>query len=242
MPSSSRPGVTGSSSTLASRWKGWTGRSPTWVFPSTPSGRSSSPTSMRITRGEQGPWLVPSEYPSLRHPAAAAGPALAMTPVVGFETARPFAVGAMEIEAFPVSHDAADPVGFSITAAGKNLLIATDLGTADEVLDPHLARADLVILESNYDLGLLHVSRYPWFVKNRILSARGHLSNDEAARALARTAGRHRVICLAHLSEVNNLAPLARDTVWDALRRAKGSVGPVLVIPPNGRSGVITVG
>ncbi len=174
--------------------------------------------------------------------AAAAGPALAMTPVVGFETARSFAVGAMEIEAFPVSHDAADPVGFSITAAGKNLLIATDLGTADEVLDPHLARADLVILESNYDLGLLHVSRYPWFVKNRILSARGHLSNDEAARALARTAGRHRVICLAHLSEVNNLAPLARDTVWDALRRAKGSVGPVLVIPPNGRSGVITVG
>lgn len=173
--------------------------------------------------------------------AAAAGATLAMAVVTPVEVARPFSVGALEIVAFPVSHDAAEPVGFSITAGGKRLVIATDLGTVDDALDPYLASADLVVLESNYDLGLLHVSGYPWFVKNRIVSGRGHLSNDEAARALARTAGRRRIVCLAHLSEINNLAPLARDTVREALRWRRAPEGPVLVVPPNGRSGPITV-
>ncbi len=168
--------------------------------------------------------------------AAAAGKTLAGATVRHFETGRPFALGALTVTAFPVPHDAAGPVGFTIDAFARRVTVATDLGAADEILDRHLAHADLVVLESNYDLGLLHVSGYPWFLKNRILSGRGHLSNDDAARALARTAGRRRTVCLAHLSETNNLAALARDIAADALAAAGDGTGTVLAIPPNGRS------
>jgi len=167
----------------------------------------------------------------------AAGKALTGATLRAFETGRPFEIGRFEVTAFPVPHDAAEPVGFTIAAGARRVAVATDLGSAGETLDGHFAGADLVVLESNYDLGLLHVSGYPWFLKNRILSGRGHLSNDDAARALARTAaGRRRMICLAHLSEVNNLAALARDTVGDALVRAGRAADPVLAVPPNGRS------
>jgi phosphoribosyl 1,2-cyclic phosphodiesterase len=169
--------------------------------------------------------------------SAAAGKALAGVTVCTFETGRPFAIGALTVTPFPVPHDAAEPVGFTIQIGPRRITVATDLGTADETLDWHLARADLVVLESNYDLGLLHVSGYPWFLKNRILSGRGHLSNDDAARALARTAnGRRRTIWLAHLSESNNIGALARDIVAGALSGAGDDRSAVLAIPPNGRS------
>ncbi len=171
----------------------------------------------------------------------AAGKALAGAAGRPFATGRPFEIGRFVVTAFPVPHDAAEPVGFTLASGGRRITVATDLGSADETLDGHLAASDLVVLESNYDLGLLHVSGYPWFLKNRILSVRGHLSNDDAARALARTAGRRRLICLAHLSEVNNLAALARDTVGEALWRAGRAADPILAVPPNGRSDPIVV-
>lgn len=173
----------------------------------------------------------------------AAAKTLAGAAVRAFETGPPFEIGRFVVTAFPVPHDAAEPVGFTIASGGRRITVATDLGCADETLDGQLAEADLVVLESNYDLGLLHISGYPWFLKNRILSGRGHLSNDDAARALARTAvGRRRMICLAHLSEVNNLAALARDTVGEALAGVGRAADPILAVPPNGRSGPIAVG
>lgn len=184
--------------------------------------------------------------------AAAAQP-LAGAVVEAFAPGAPFAIGPFEIIAFPVPHDAVEPVGVSVAAAGRRVVVATDLGAADEVLDAQLVEADLAVLESNYDLGLLHVSGYPWFLKNRILGGRGHLSNDDAARALARTAaparaaGRRRGVCLVHLSDTNNLAPLARDTVRAALDAADPPTSsnghaagrgrpPLLAVRPNGRT------
>lgn len=173
--------------------------------------------------------------------AAAAGAAVEGAVLREFDADRPFELGPFTVTAFPVPHDAIEPVGFTLETAGRRTTIATDLGSADEVLDTHLAAADLVILESNYDLRLLGVSDYPWFLKNRILSGRGHLSNDDAARALARTATRTRAICLVHLSEVNNLSSLARDTVRAALAGVSGAGDRVQVVPPNGRSGPIVL-
>ena len=173
---------------------------------------------------------------------AAAGASLLGAAIAPFETTHPFQVGPFDVTAFPVSHDAAEPVGFAFRVGAHQIAVATDLGSADEAIDPYLAKADLVILESNYDLRLLNVSTYPWFLKNRILGPKGHLSNDDAARALARTAGRSRLVCLAHLSEVNNLAALARDTAIEAITR-RGSAGhQVLAVPPNGRTGTIVLG
>jgi phosphoribosyl 1,2-cyclic phosphodiesterase len=131
-----------------------------------------------------------------------------------------FRIGEWTVEAVPVAHDAADPVGFIFSAFGVRVAIATDLGTVDDAFVERAAGADVVLLEANYDLRLLGVSPYPWFLRNRILSRRGHLSNDAAARAAVRLhSGLPQRVVLMHLSEVNNLAPLARDTVGDALAR-----------------------
>ncbi len=174
--------------------------------------------------------------------AAAAGATVEGAVLREFNADRPFELGPFTVTAFPVPHDAIETVGFTLETADRRVTIATDLGSADEALDTHLAASDLVILESNYDLRLLGVSDYPWFLKNRILSGRGHLSNDDAARALARTAAAQtRAICLVHLSEVNNLASLARDTVRAALAGVSGAGDRVQVVPPNGRSGPIVL-
>jgi len=148
----------------------------------------------------------------------AAGEGLVGAPVERFVTGVPFRVGALAVEPFLVSHDAVEPVGFVVAQNGCRTFIATDLGEVTEAVLSAAASADTVLVEANYDLALLGVSPYPWFLKNRILSPTGHLSNDAAARlavhAAARRAG---AIFLIHLSDINNLTSLARDTVQWAL-------------------------
>lgn len=155
-----------------------------------------------------------------------------------FTTGRPFAVGAMRVEAFPVSHDAAEPVGFMVGWNGTSVLVATDLGEVGDEIIERAGDADVVVLEANYDLRLLAVSPYPWFLKNRILRLTGHLSNDAAARAVvaAGQSGRPQAVLLVHLSDINNLTPLARDTVrWELEREGMAHVR-VHAVRPNGRS------
>ncbi len=151
-----------------------------------------------------------------------------------FRSGKPLHLGSVQVTPFPLPHDAAEPVGFDIASDGMRAVIATDLG---EVTDELLSRArgtDLFILEANYDLGLMAVSPYPWFLKNRIVGTRGHLSNDRAARAAVAAAdGRRQTVCLVHLSEVNNLAPLARDTVRCALEAAGVHGVRVVAVRPN---------
>ncbi len=148
----------------------------------------------------------------------AAGTQLAGADVQVFQTDAAFRVGPVAVAAFRLPHDAAEPVGFTLSYGGARAAIACDLG---EVTDELLARAhgvDLLVVEANYDLRLMAVSAYPWFLKNRIIGTQGHLSNDGAARAAIGIASdRLQAVHLVHLSDVNNLAPLARDTVVAAL-------------------------
>ncbi len=168
---------------------------------------------------------------------AAAGAALAGTQLERFVTGRPFAVGPISVDAFPLSHDAAEPVGFTVCHNGSRVVIATDLGESGDGIVERARDADLLIIEANYDLRLLSVSPYPWFLKNRILSTTGHLSNDAAAETIvAAAAGRLRTAVLVHLSEINNLTPLARDTVQWALDREGISRVTVDAVRPNGAS------
>jgi len=152
-----------------------------------------------------------------------------------FATGVPFRVGELEVEAFPVPHDAVEPVGFVISSALIRVLIATDLGAADAQLAARAKGVDVLILEANYDLRLLSVSPYPWFLKNRILSPTGHLSNDAAARVVVEAASDHlQTVFLVHLSDINNLTPLARDTVQWALQREGLGAVRVEAVRPNG--------
>ncbi|MGQ0569787.1 MAG: MBL fold metallo-hydrolase [Armatimonadota bacterium] len=168
--------------------------------------------------------------PTLR----AAGPQLAGAPVEMFRTGRPFAIGPVEVMSFPLPHDAAEPVGFVLTWQSARVAVACDLGDVTDVLLEHARGADLFIVEANYDLRLMAISAYPWFLKNRILGTQGHLSNDGAARAAVGIAsGGPQTVHLVHLSEVNNLAPLARDTVRHALHAEGLPAVRVEVVRPN---------
>jgi phosphoribosyl 1,2-cyclic phosphodiesterase len=169
--------------------------------------------------------------PTLR----AAGAQFATLPVEVFRAGHPFRVGDLEIDAFPVPHDAAEPVGFVIHWQGRRVVCACDLGDVTDALIERARGADLLLLEANYDVRLLAVSPYPWFLKNRILSTHGHLSNDLAARAVVAAArdAPPRTVYLVHLSEMNNLASLARDTVRDALVAEGAAHVRVEAVRPN---------
>lgn len=141
-----------------------------------------------------------------------------------FESDRPFEIKDLRIEPFRTSHDAVDPVGFSISGNNKKISVATDLGVIDDTLLESLYGSDLVVLEANHDVQMLTVGPYPYFLKRRILSNQGHLSNESAGRALVKLVqkGLTRVL-LAHLSKENNFPELAYQTVHNIL--AENSIG-----------------
>ena len=94
---------------------------------------------------------------------------------------EPFQIGDIEINPFAIPHDAADPVGYSFRSNGVKVAIVTDLGYMPELVKHHLREADFLILESNHDLEMLKVGPYPWFIKQRVMSRTGHLSNTRSA-------------------------------------------------------------
>ena len=131
-------------------------------------------------------------------------------------------LGGMEITHFPTSHDCAQPVGYRVrTADGRVIALATDTGVLTEDVKTGLLGADLVILESNHDVDMLRFGPYPYPLKQRVLSDRGHLSNAACAAFLPELlkSGTRRFV-LAHLSRQNNTPDLALQTAQAALVQA----------------------
>lgn len=122
------------------------------------------------------------------------------------------------VEPFPVPHDAALPVGFVICTAGVRIGVVTDIGHATTLVVERLRGCHVLMIEANHDDAMLVNGPYPWPLKQRVGGRLGHLSNDEAGRLLAAAAdGECRAVVLAHLSEKNNRAALARDVAARAL-------------------------
>lgn len=143
-------------------------------------------------------------------------------------TNQPFQVGNITIKAFPVSHDAAEPVGYSFYSEGKQISIITDTGCIREELVNEAKSADLLVLEANHDVNLLKIGRYPWFLKQRILGDYGHLSNETAGKLVVRLLTEHkkeRRILLAHLSKENNFPEMAYQTVKNILEEEQYYIG-----------------
>ena len=130
-------------------------------------------------------------------------------------------MGAFGVQMFPTSHDV-PCVGYRIqTPDGKTMTIATDLGVLTPPVHEALAGCDLVALESNYDLRMLRSGPYPYYLRARIESARGHLSNDEcAAKLLELIQQGCKKFALCHLSQENNTPALALQTVFATLGAA----------------------
>ncbi|MDD4931878.1 MAG: MBL fold metallo-hydrolase [Methylacidiphilaceae bacterium] len=139
------------------------------------------------------------------------------------ETATRLELDEMEVESFPVPHDAADPVGFLFHHATGTVGVLTDLGYATRLVLEKMSQCRALLLEANHDPGLLQAdSRRPWSVKQRILSRHGHLSNQSAAEIAAEMARRKlEAVVLGHLSEDCNRPELAERAIRDRLDQDK---------------------
>ncbi len=156
-----------------------------------------------------------------------AGDGFARVPIAPGE---PLSVGDITVSPFSTSHDCSDPVGYAFEADSARLVVATDLGVVGSTVRDQMARADCVVLEFNHDERMLVDGPYPWPLKQRIMSNVGHLSNETAARELARAAD-HPIstVVLAHLSEENNKPRLAYEAAAAALEAAGRSDVAVLL-------------
>ncbi len=144
------------------------------------------------------------------------------------QSGQNFTIGDIEVRAFDISHDAVDPIAFTFRTNGVKLAFVTDLGCMSNLVKRHLRDSDCVVLESNHEPDTLKAGPYPWIVKQRIMSNKGHLSNRTVSEFLADpdvTTGfdaRARYLVLAHLSEENNNPHTARISAEEALNRRTG--------------------
>ena len=131
-----------------------------------------------------------------------------------------FSIGSIDIETFPTPHDAAESTGYALSAGGRKAAVVTDLGHVTEAVEAGIRGANLLVAEANHDVEWLRSGPYPYFLKDRILGDRGHLSNEAGAALVcsAVSAGTSTVV-LAHLSHENNTPERARQVVGDSLTR-----------------------
>lgn len=137
-----------------------------------------------------------------------------------------FAVDGLEIQPYPVPHDAREPVQFVLGDGARRLAVLTDLGAPTAHVEEKLSGCDALVLETNHDLDLLWKGGYPKWLKERIAGPFGHLDNAAAGRlleALDRSKLKH--VIAAHLSAQNNTVELARGALARALGCAEGWVG-----------------
>jgi phosphoribosyl 1,2-cyclic phosphodiesterase len=134
--------------------------------------------------------------------------------------------GDIEVESFGVSHDAAEPMFYVFHHNGKKFVTITDTGYVSDRMKGIISNADMYIFESNHDVEMLRMGKYPWSIKRRILSDVGHVSNEDAALAMADVIGdKTKRIYLAHLSQDNNMKELAKMSVTQTLEGKGFEVG-----------------
>ena len=127
---------------------------------------------------------------------------------------EPFYIRDLKVHPFTIPHDAAQPVGYRLEHQDKAVGIATDLGKFNQYIIDNLQNLDALLLEANHDVRMLQVGRYPYYLKQRILGDRGHLSNENAGRLLCRLLhDGMKAVFLGHLSKENNYEELAYETV-----------------------------
>lgn len=139
----------------------------------------------------------------------------------------------LAIDIFSVSHDATNTFGFTFEQGEKKIGIVTDIGYISDQARHHLSDCDFLVLESNHDEHLVEVGRYPYVLKQRILSRNGHLSNRSAGEFIAEIyleKRRLKYCVLAHLSQENNYPELAYMSVENILANHSIQIGRDLML------------
>lgn len=128
---------------------------------------------------------------------------------------RGFKIGDIEVEPFAISHDAVHPLAFSFKCGEARCSVATDIGVPTFGVLRNIKDSEVVLLEANHDEDMLKNGNYPYPLKVRILSDKGHLSNAATGRIVQKLSGNSKVkhILLGHISENNNTEQCAFDTV-----------------------------
>ena len=135
------------------------------------------------------------------------------------EIGVPVPVGEFSICAFPTSHDTDQSVGYRIDGS-SSFALCTDTGCVTTEMLAALSGCEAALIEANHDVDMLRAGPYPYYLKRRILSERGHLSNDDSAALCCSLAEAGlRTLVLGHLSAENNTPELALDTALEAVTR-----------------------
>jgi len=150
-------------------------------------------------------------------------------PVEHFQAGSDWTVGDVSVQSFGIPHDAEDPVGFCLEAEGVKVGIATDLGYVPDSIKYHLRGVHFLLFESNHAIEMLKVGPYPWSVKQRVMSRKGHLSNDTTCEYIEKDLHNDvQALILGHLSEQNNHPVIVRQGAEESLLRR--GISPRLVI------------
>ena len=145
-------------------------------------------------------------------------------------------IGNIGLDFFRLSHDAAQPVGFVFEHKGQRIGVATDTGVITPSMNRLLKNVHGLVLEANHDPVMLQQGSYPAFLKRRVISENGHLSNAQAGAALAQFVGdKTRAVILAHLSANNNLPELALSTIKNCLQYSRHYSDVAITIAPRSR-------
>lgn len=141
-----------------------------------------------------------------------------------------FDIKDIHVEAFKTSHDTDDSRGYVISSGDSSIVYVTDTGYINHKYFDLLSNRNLYIMESNYDVEMLNNGKYPFKLRQRILSDKGHLSNYDSAKYLSEFIGDNtKYILLAHLSEENNTEDIAYDTLIEKLKNDNIYIPDVII-------------
>lgn len=153
-----------------------------------------------------------------------------------------FKINDLNINIIKTSHDVEDSNGYIISNNNKSIAIVTDTGYINKKYDEILSNRNIYIFESNHDIEMLQNSSYSFELRKRILSDKGHLSNDQSSKYLCKYIGHDtKLVMLAHLSEENNTNDLAYNTLKNKLEKKNISFDNIVVLKQNQVSEIVNV-
>ena len=153
-----------------------------------------------------------------------------------------FLLNDLKVEIFKTSHDADDSNGYIFYSDGKSIVYITDTGYINKKYHKKLKNHSFYIMESNHDIEMLMDGKYPYYLKQRILGDRGHLSNLDSSNYLSSFIGEQtKGVVLIHLSHENNSPEKALETLHETLENHHQSLNRIIVSSQDEKTELVEV-